>query len=170
TTTGQGSLQSLLQVRDEIAPNFQKQLDEIARGLVSLFKEQNTAASPTYVPGLFTWSGGTVDTGGTAVAGMASTISVSSRVITAQGGDPMRLRDGGINATGVVLNTTGVSGYTDELDRLYTALGSDMDFDPATGTTVGFDATTGIDSNVSIMEFATNSLGWLEQYRSNATT
>jgi flagellar hook-associated protein 1 FlgK len=101
---------------------------------------------------------------------MASTISVSSRVITAQGGDPMRLRDGGINATGLVLNTTGVSGYTAELDRLYTAMSSDMDFDPATGTTVGFDATTGIDSNVSIMEYATNSLGWLEQYRSNATT
>jgi flagellar hook-associated protein 1 FlgK len=91
-------------------------------------------------------------------------------VITAQGGDPMRLRDGGINATGLVLNTTGVSGYTAELDRLYTAMSSDMDFDPATGTTVGFDATTGIDSNVSIMEYATNSLGWLEQYRSNATT
>jgi flagellar hook-associated protein 1 len=48
-------------------------------------------------------------------------------------------------------------------------LGADIDFDPA-APTVGFDATTGIDSNVSIMEFATNSLGWLEQYRSNATT
>ncbi|ASS54414.1 flagellar hook-associated protein FlgK [Rhizobium leguminosarum] len=170
TTTGQGSLQSLLQVRDEIAPNFQKQLDEIARGLVSLFKEQSTSGTPAYVPGLFTWSGGTVDTGSAAVAGMASTISVSSTVITSQGGDPMRLRDGGVNANGVVNNPTHLSGYTTDLDRLYTALGSDIDFDPAAGPAVGFDATTGIDSNVSIMEYATNSLGWLEQYRSNATT
>lgn len=101
---------------------------------------------------------------------MASTISVSSTVITSQGGDPMRLRDGGVNANGVVNNPTHLSGYTTDLDRLYTALGSDIDFDPAAGPAVGFDATTGIDSNVSIMEYATNSLGWLEQYRSNATT
>ncbi|RUM07197.1 flagellar hook-associated protein FlgK [Rhizobium chutanense] len=170
TATGQGSLQSLLQVRDEIAPNFQKQLDEIARGLVSLFKEQSISGTPTYVTGLFTWSGDTVEAGSSAVAGMASTITVSSTVITSQGGDPMRLRDGGVNADGVVNNPTHLSGYTTDLDSLYNALGSDMDFDPATGTTVGFDATTGIDSNVSIMEYATNSLGWLEQYRSNATT
>ncbi|MDR9758622.1 flagellar hook-associated protein FlgK [Rhizobium redzepovicii] len=170
TATGQGSLQSLLQVRDEIAPNFQKQLDEIARGLVSLFKEQSTSGTPAYVTGLFTWSGDTVEAGSTAVAGMAATITVSSTVITSQGGDPMRLRDGGVNADGVVNNPTHLSGYTTDLDSLYNALGSDIDFDPATGTTAGFDTSTGIDSNVSIMEYATNSLGWLEQYRSNATT
>ncbi|MGO8396522.1 flagellar hook-associated protein FlgK, partial [Rhizobium ruizarguesonis] len=58
--------------------------------------EQNTVAGPAYVPGLLTWSGGTVDTGATAVDGMAATITVSSSVITSQGGDPMRLRDGGV--------------------------------------------------------------------------
>ncbi len=171
TTTGQGSLQSLLQVRDEIAPNFQKQLDEIARGLVSLFKEQSTSGTLNLCArslhlerrhGRYRQRCGCL--------GMASTISVSSTVITSQGGDPMRLRDGGVNANGVVNNPTHLSGYTTDLDRLYTALGSDIDFDPAAGPAVGFDATTGIDSNVSIMEYATNSLGWLEQYRSNATT
>ena len=43
-----------------------------------------------------------------------------------------------------------------------------VDFDPGTGV-VGFNTGSGIDSNVSIMDFAANSVGWLEQYRSSAS-
>jgi flagellar hook-associated protein 1 FlgK len=57
-------------------------------------------------------------------------------------------------------NPTGSSGYTAELDRLYTAMDSG----------IPFDASTGLDSNISILTFATNSIGWLEQNRSDATT
>ncbi len=72
----------------------------------------------------------------------------------------MRLRDGNINASSTAANPTGSSGYTAELDRLYTSMDSG----------IAFDAKTGLDSNVSILTFATNSIGWLEQNRSNATT
>ena len=40
-TSGEGKLASLLQLRDETAPKFQSQLDEIARGLVTLFQEKH---------------------------------------------------------------------------------------------------------------------------------
>ena len=39
TTSAQGSLQALLQIRDGVAPTFQLQLDEIAKSLVSAFSE-----------------------------------------------------------------------------------------------------------------------------------
>ena len=41
-TDGQGSLASLVQIRDVFAPTFQTQLDEIARGLVEAFQETDT--------------------------------------------------------------------------------------------------------------------------------
>ena len=43
---GTGRLSGLLQLRDQIAPDYQNQLDEIARSLVSMFaeKDQITAA------------------------------------------------------------------------------------------------------------------------------
>lgn len=158
TTNAQGNMASLLQIRDDIAPTFQSQLDEVARGLVNLYQEDGN-------PGLFVWTqangtAGGVPPAGTVIDGIAGTIAINDRVVTSKGGDPMRLRDGNINAASTPANPTGSSGYTAELDRLYTAMDSGIAFDP----------TTGLDSNVSILTYATNSLGWLEQNRSNATT
>lgn len=158
TTNAQGSLASLLQIRDDIAPTFQSQLDEVARGLVNLYQEDGN-------PGLFVWTqangtAGGVPPAGTVIDGIAGTIAINDRVVTSKGGDPMRLRDGNINASSTAANPTGSSGYSAELDRLYTAMDSGIAFDP----------TTGLDSNVSILTYATNSIGWLEQNRSNATT
>ncbi|MGG2474958.1 flagellar hook-associated protein FlgK, partial [Rhizobium sp. BR5] len=39
-TTAEGSLQGLMQVRDDLAPTMQSQLDEIARGLITMFAEK----------------------------------------------------------------------------------------------------------------------------------
>jgi flagellar hook-associated protein 1 FlgK len=47
-------------------------------------------------------------------------------------------------------------------------MGAKIDFDPGTGVS-GFNTGSGLDSNVSIMDFAANSIGWLEQYRSSAS-
>lgn len=169
TTTGQGTLQALLQVRDVEAPTYQKQLDEISRGLVTQFSETN-ASTGDQLPGLFTWipgddsSGSTVDaytpTDATAVTGMAGTITVNTALITADGGDPSLLRDGGINGNDYVQNTDGDSGYSTLLDTYDQALTTSMDFDP----------TTGVDSNSSIMDFASDSVGWVEAERSAAST
>ena len=160
-TTAQGSLQAALQVRDDVAPTYQKQLDEISRGLVTMFSEKNQADSTQpALPGLFTWSGGTVPTDATAVAGMAGTIAVNPALITSQGGDPNLLRDGGINGSDYVVNTSGDSGYSNLLDSYVTGMDTKMDFDPDAGS----------DTKASIMDYASNSIGWLEDQRSSATT
>jgi len=163
TSTAQGSLQALLQVRDEVATTFQSQLDEIAKSLVTMFSE--TGGTPaTTQPGLFVWktaagtSGGTPTTTGV-IDGIAGTIMVNAAVITSQGGDPMKLRDGSISGL-TNLNTTNSSGFSDNLDALYTAM----------GTAQTFSAAAGLSSNVNIMDYASSSVGWLEQYRSDATT
>jgi flagellar hook-associated protein 1 FlgK len=160
-TTAQGSLQAALQVRDDVAPTYQKQLDEISRGLVSMFSEKNqTDSTQAALPGLFTWSGGTVPTDVTAVAGMAGTIAVNPALITSQGGDPTLLRDGGVNGSDYVVNTSGDSGYSDLLDSYVTGMDTKMDFDPDAGS----------DTKASIMDYASDSIGWLEDQRSSATT
>ncbi|WOS63377.1 flagellar hook-associated protein FlgK [Sinorhizobium fredii] len=150
-TTAQGKLASLLQLRDDIAPTFQSQLDEMARGLVTLFQEDS-------LPGLFTWSGATVPLAGTIEPGIAATLSVNS----AAQANPFLLRDGGFNS--LVSNPGGAtdphSGYTDLLDGFITAMDGDIDFDAAAG----------LDSTSSIMEFAASSIGWFEQIRSAAST
>jgi len=38
------------------------------------------------------------------------------------------------------------------------------------GTAQTFSAAAGLSSNVNIMDYASSSVGWLEQYRSDATT
>jgi flagellar hook-associated protein 1 FlgK len=167
-TTGQGSLQALLQIRDDVAPTYQKQLDEISRGLVTMFSEKSSDASKPTLPGLFTWSGGTVPTSATAIAGMAGTIAVNPKLITSQGGDPTLLRDGGINNnptgtppdTSYTVNTSGDAGYSDLLDSYVTGMDAKMNFD----------ASAGSDTSASIMDYASASIGWLEGQRSTATT
>ncbi|AUX75271.1 MULTISPECIES: flagellar hook-associated protein FlgK [Sinorhizobium] len=150
-TTAEGKLASLLQLRDDIAPTFQSQLDEMARGLVSLFQEDGA-------PGLFTWADGTVPADGTIEPGIAASLTVNAAAQT----DPFLLRDGGFN--GLVSNPGGAtdpnSGYTDLLDGFITAMDGDIDFDAAAG----------LDSTSSIMEFAASSIGWFEQIRSAAST
>ncbi|ASY61740.1 Flagellar hook-associated protein FlgK [Sinorhizobium sojae CCBAU 05684] len=146
-TTAQGKLAGLLQMRDDIAPTFQSQLDELARGLVELFQEGG-------LPGLFTWASGTVPVAGTIEAGIASSLSVNPLAKS----DPFLLRDGGFNA--VISNVDGASGYTELLDGYIAAMDTDM----------AFDAATGLDGTSSIMEFAAASIGWFEQIRSAAST
>ncbi|NTF40922.1 flagellar hook-associated protein FlgK [Rhizobium sp. AC27/96] len=164
TTTAQGTLQAALQVRDDVAPTYQKQLDEIARGLVTTFAETNSDPTKPTLPGLFTWSGGTVPTGATAVAGLAGSITVNSKLVTSQGGNPSLLRDGGINntstETGYTKNTSGDSGYSTQLDAYITGMNTKMNFDPKAGS----------DSKASLMDYASSSIGWLEGQRSSATT
>ena len=86
TTSGSGSLTALLQLRDEVAPTFQSQLDEIAKGLVSLFSETDTAGTST-LPGLFTWTqpdgtAGDTPTTGAIITGIAGTIKINPAVVT----------------------------------------------------------------------------------------
>jgi flagellar hook-associated protein 1 len=159
-TTAQGSLQGYLQLRDNVAPVFQSQLDEMSRGLVKLFSEKDqTASGLPDKPGLFTWSGGTVPASGTVQPGISSTIKVSAAVNPDQGGNASLLRDGGINGASYVSNSSGAEGYSTLLQGYVTNMTTKMTFD----------ASTKLDTAQSVIGYSTSSIGWLEEYRSQAS-
>src|SRR5690606_17241986 len=93
-TSAQGSLQGLPQLRDEIAPLYQSQLDEVARGLIYAFSEEDPNPPGDRVQGLFIGSAvATVTDSGVVEQGLAGTIKVNPLVIP-PGGDPNMIRDG----------------------------------------------------------------------------
>jgi flagellar hook-associated protein 1 len=158
-TDGQGSLASLVQIRDVIAPTFQTQLDEIARGLIEAFQETDTGGGGE-LPGLFTWPTGTVPATGTVEPGLAALIMVNPAVRSDAGGDPMLIRDGGINGAAYVQNVDGSSGFTDLINSYVDELAANR----------SFSADADLKTDASVLSFASNSIGWLEELRSNATT
>lgn len=162
TTTARGSLQALLQIRDEYAPTVQAQLDEVARALIVTFAETDQSAVPALpdAPGLFTWGGGTVPTGATVVAGIAATITINPALVQSLGGDPQLLRDGGINGVAYNANTAGNASFSSLLDSYVLGLDTPMAFDPAAG----------LSASGSVLDFAADSVGWLELNRSEANS
>ncbi len=159
-SSAQGSLAGLLQLRDQAAPLLQTHLDEISRGLISVFSESDSGAPPTVKPGLFTWTAGTVPLAGTVVPGISSRISVNAAVIPSLGGDPTKIRDGSINGPAFNKNTANSGSYSVQLNKLVTGMDSPIPFDPASQ----------LGSSTGLMSFATKSIGWLEDLRSSATT
>ena len=159
-----GLLGGALQVRDVIALQVGRQLDEEARGLIQAFAEtdQSVAASAPALAGLFTYAGGPgLPATGTLVDGLARSIKVNANADPAQGGTLARLRDGGISAPGdarYVYNAAAASGYTGRLRQMVSVLDAPMSFDQA--------AQTGIDK--SVLRFSADSAGWLEGQRSSA--
>lgn len=166
-STAAGSLQGLMQVRDDLAPTMQSQLDEIARGLITMFAEKpaDPASGLLNMPGLFTYgspAATTIPAAGVVSPGLAASITVNPALIISKGGNPELLRDGGINGTAYVINTTatGGTGFSTLIRSYVTAFDAPM----------SFDASTRIDTNTSILKYGTNSMGWLEQERSGATS
>lgn len=154
STTAQGSLQALLQLRDDVLPTFQDQMDEVARGVISLFSEKDASNNP--VAGLFTTESGAAVAFGTAdiIPGLASTIRVSSTAVSS----PLSLRDGSI--AGASQNTTNASGYSTVLQNYLNR------FD----TAMNFDGDSQLGTNVTLLDFSTDAIGWVEGQRSDATT
>lgn len=165
-TNANGSLQALLQIRDGVAPTYQAQLDEMARGLITAFAEalpSDPEGTFGAVAGLFTYK----DAGGVEQidvplsadsAGLSARIMVSSALVP-PAGVPTLLRDGGINDSGYKWNTNNESSYSALLDRYVGMMQSAQTFDIATG---------GID--VDLMSYASDSTGWLEGLRSSSAT
>jgi flagellar hook-associated protein 1 FlgK len=155
-----GKLVGLSTVRDQLATTYQSQLDEVARGLISIFSEadQSASALPT-LTGLFTYTGTTIPASATIVPGLAGTIKVNALVDPAQGGNSTLIRDGGINGAAYVYNTTGATGFTGRIAQLVNLMTTQSSFDPAAGAS----------TSASIINFATSSTSWLESKRSNAS-
>lgn len=144
-TSAQGSIAALLQIRDHAAPTFQKQLDEIARGVITMFSEAG-------VEGLFISNGLPALTD----PGLSTVIRVNPDVISNEGGNPMLLRDG-INAN---YNTGNDASFSELLNGYAAAFEAPLTFDSAAA----------IDTSATILAFGTSSVGWVEQLRSAATT
>ncbi|MCF3639558.1 flagellar hook-associated protein FlgK [Rhizobium sp. TRM95111] len=151
-SSARGSIAALLQIRDDIAPTYQAQIDEIARGLITMFEDDG-------MPGLFTWMDGATQSTVVPAAlepGLAGSIMVNPALITAEGGDPMLLRDG----VNLDQNPDDYASFSDVLDGYAAAFETEMTFD----------VTSGLDTSLSVLEFSTASVGWVEQLRSAATT
>ena len=120
---------------------YQKQLDEMARGLITDFQKPiRRSATPTEPAqaGLFTnGSSLTVPPAGVVIPGLASTIQVAAAVDPPTG-NPELLRDGGISSNGAALYvynpTPGQAGYTDRLTQDFiTNMQQPLAFDAGAG-------------------------------------
>jgi flagellar hook-associated protein 1 FlgK len=155
-----GKLAGLMSVRDDIAVTYQSQLDEMARGLINAFAETDQSATPTLpaATGLFTYSGGPAIPG-SAIAGLASSIKINASVDPGQGGNAELIRDGGISGASYKYNSANAPAFTDRIQSLISGLNS--------GQT--FDSSTQLPSSSSVMDYAKNSVSWLEALRQSAT-
>jgi flagellar hook-associated protein 1 FlgK len=152
-------------VRDNLAVTYQKQLDEIARGLITDFQETDQSASPTQPAqaGLFTdGSSLNIPAAGVVSSGLASTIQVAASVDPASG-NPELLRDGGISSNGAapyVYNPVpGQAGYTSRLNQLITNLSQSL----------AFDASASAGTQTSVTNYAASSASWLGTQVSQAS-
>jgi flagellar hook-associated protein 1 FlgK len=155
-----GAIAGLAVFRDEIAPTYQSQLDEIARGLIEIFAESDQGAPPFLptIPGLFTYPGAPAMPGATIVQGLAGLISVASSVDPNQGGDPLLLRDGGIGDPGnpaYLYNASGAASFSGRLHELVDGVAASRGFDP----------NAGVGATATLAGFASSSAGWLEAFR-----
>ena len=161
---GSGRLTGLAAVRDGVAVTYQSQLDEIARGLIQAFAESDQSATPTLpdAPGLFTYAGApAMPPSGSVLVGLAGTIKVNASVDPAQGGNPARLRDGGISGNpAYVYNATGAAGYSQRLEQLLDALDTQQSFDPAAQVGAVGDAWPALRAS---------SVAWLQEARKSAS-
>lgn len=162
----EGRIGGLLVVRDEITLELERQLDEIARGLIVATSEEDQSALPTgaSLAGLFTYPGGpTLPASGLVTVGLAATINVNANARLELGGALERIRDGGISDPGdprYVYNSGTLPGYSGRLRELVDRLSDDQPFSPAIGISV-------LAGGVTALAIA--SAGWLEGERSAKT-
>ncbi|MEM7775355.1 MAG: flagellar hook-associated protein FlgK [Pseudomonadota bacterium] len=157
-----GQIGALLSIRDETSITYQRQLDEIARGLIEVFAETDQSAVPTLTDqvGLFIYSGGpAVPPSGTVVDGLAGQISVNPAADPSQGGSIALLRDGGFSGASYIENTAANEGFSDRLLSYAEALSADR----------SFDSSADIESTVSVLAYASASAAWLAEERTVAS-
>ncbi|UUP16826.1 flagellar hook-associated protein FlgK [Nitratireductor thuwali] len=160
-TTATGKLAAQLQLRDTVAVHMQRQLDEVARGLIAAFAETDPGGVMADAAGLFTWPGGpALPASGTLVDGLAGTIAVNAAMDSTQGGNPELLRDGGANGAAYVHNSTGGASFSDLLLAYTAKLDEPMAFDP----------TASLGASMSLAAFSSGSISWLESLRQEASS
>ena len=159
---GSGRLKGLTEIRDNYAATYQTQLDEIARGLIETFAETDQSGSALLdATGMFSYGDSpTVPTSGALMSGLAGEISVNAAVDPSRGGELNLIRDGGINGSSYSYNTSGAAGFSSRIRELIDGLASNRSFDPT--------AESG--SQDTVADFASTSVGWLEEKRRTAAS
>lgn len=159
-TTASGTIAAMAQMRDDTTVTMQAQLDEISRGLIEGFAEVDSTATNPPLAGLFTWSGGpALPTAGLLSDGLAGSIRVNAAFDATLGGDPQLIRDGGANGAAYVANSTGAASFAERILTLLDTLQAPQSFDPAAG----------IPDNMSVVDYASSSIGWFEASRKAAS-
>ncbi len=159
-----GRIAGYAEVRDDATVVYQRQLDEIARGLIEIFAESDQSAAPSLpdAPGLFTYPGApAMPVSGVVLDGLAGVISINANVDPDQGGVLTRLRDGGIAdplVSNYIYNTTGAAGFSDRLVELQNNMTQQ----------IPFDGTSQLNPNTTIFDFSSSSVAWLEEARKAA--
>jgi len=156
-----GSLVGLVKVRDDIAIGFQRQLDDLARGLISAFAETDkTDEGKEDLAGVFTYPGGPAIPD-PAPIGLAGSIRVNDAIDPSKGtgGKYDRIRDGGINEDEDYTYSEGVASFSGRLYQLIDKLQTDRDFDSGLG----------LGDRMTLQDFASSSAGWLEAKRQDAS-
>jgi flagellar hook-associated protein 1 FlgK len=88
-----GSLSAQFEIRDQMAPQAQEQLDAVARDLIERFEAlAPTTSTSAALPGLFTDNGNNFDV--LNEIGLSGRLTVNQLVDPNQGGDTWKLRDG----------------------------------------------------------------------------
>jgi flagellar hook-associated protein 1 FlgK len=157
-----GNLVALAQIRDQIAPTYQSQLDEVARLLVNRFAETDQTASPSLpdATGLFSYSGSPAVPGLSQIPGLALQIKVNTSFDPTAGGNVNSLRDGGANGASYKYNSANLSGFQARLNSLVQSFSAAQ----------SISATTELPASNTILGLATASAGWVESNRSDAST
>jgi flagellar hook-associated protein 1 FlgK len=160
-----GAVAGLVQLRDQIAPEYQNQLDQISGTLITAFQETDQSTTNTGLPplaGLFTAPGITSVPPSAQWTGLANTITINASVDPAQSGNPFLLRDGGISDTAnsnYTYNTNNNASYTGRLQQYVAALQA-----PTT-----FSASAGLGQNGSILSYANASVSWVQATNQQAS-
>lgn len=112
-----GTLGAQFQIRDELAPEAQNQIDALARDMIERF--ESSAVDPTLAvgeAGLFTDAGAAIDP--TLEIGLANRISLNALVDPTMGGETWRLRDGlGATAPGNAGDASLLNALSDALSQ-----------------------------------------------------
>ncbi|SNS45414.1 MULTISPECIES: flagellar hook-associated protein FlgK [unclassified Azospirillum] len=108
-----GRIAGLFAIRDEAMPEAQRQVDEVASVLTSLFQSADASVTGTgsSATGLFTDNGQPHNRAAGPVLGMADRIRVNDRVLLSAGGDPSRVVTGLHASGGDIGNTKQVAAF-----------------------------------------------------------
>lgn len=156
-----GTIAGDIEVRDNLTPVYQAQLDEIARTLVTAFAEydQSGSGNPP-LPGLFTLINDGNIPFAQLMSGLVDQIKINPLADPLQGGNAILIRDGGISGNSLYkYNQNGFAGYTDRIVELAETVTQSQTYDPIAGS----------DTNGSLLTYSRASIGWIGAHKQNAS-